>query len=156
MITVVGVGHALGGDDFVGIKVVEELSEEIENNDVNFITTMDPSRITYFLEDSDFLIIVDAVIGNEPGRVYLIEYDSYPKYLKPISSHGFEVTFAIETAKKLGVDVDKKVEIVGITIRDIVMYSDELSDEVRKAIPIAKDIIKKLIKEKLYSKRNTK
>lgn len=145
MIRVIGVGHALGGDDFVGIRVVEELSEEIQLDNVEFITTMDPSRIIYLLEDVSFMVIVDAVIGEKAGEVYLIDYEKYPKYLKPISSHGFEVTFAIETAKKLGLNVDNKIKVVGITIKEIEMFSDRISDEVSKAIPKAKSLIKELI-----------
>ncbi len=146
-IKVLGIGHALGGDDFIGIKVVEELSEEISNPNVEFITTMDPSKIIYLLEDTDMLIIVDAVIGKKPGKVLLINWEKYPKNIKPISSHGFEVTFSIETAKKLGININNKIKIVGITINQIVMYSDEISEEVRKSIPKAKKIIKNLISQ---------
>ncbi|MGC8767349.1 MAG: hydrogenase maturation protease [Brevinematia bacterium] len=146
-IKIVGIGHALGGDDFVGIKVVEELSNEIFDDNIEFITTMDPSRIIYLIEESDLMIVVDAVIGEKEGEVYIINYENFPKYLKPISSHGFEVPFAVETAKKLGIDISKKLKIVGITIKEIVMYSDELSEEVRKAIPKAKEVIKKLLNQ---------
>lgn len=146
-VKVVGIGHALGGDDFVGIKVVEELSDEIQYPNVEFITTMDPSRIIYLIEECEFMIIVDAIIGKKEGEVYLINPEHYPKYLKPISSHGFEVTFAIETTKRLGINTDNKIKIVGITIKEIVMYSDELSEKVRNAIPKAKKVIKNLLNQ---------
>ncbi|MCX8029005.1 MAG: hydrogenase maturation protease [Brevinematales bacterium] len=144
-LAVVGVGHALGGDDFVGIKVVEELSEEIKNSNIEFITTMDPSRIISILEDYDFVVIVDAVFGEKAGDIVLIDYKNYPTSLKPISSHGFEVPLAIETAKKLGIDVDKKVRIIGITITEIVLYEDTLSKEVNLSVNEAKNVIKSII-----------
>jgi Ni,Fe-hydrogenase maturation factor len=53
MIRVIGVGHALGGDDYIGIKVVEELSNEMDSDEVEFVTTNDPSRIIYLAEDSE-------------------------------------------------------------------------------------------------------
>lgn len=146
-IKVIGVGHTLGGDDFVGIKVVEELSNEAQNDNIELITTTDPSKIIYLIEECDFLIIVDAVIGEKEGEVYLIDPSKYPKYLKPISSHGFEVTFAIEIARKLGIDTDNKIKIVGITIKNAALYSDELSENVRKAIPRAKEVVKKLLNQ---------
>lgn len=144
-IVVVGIGHALGGDDFVGIRVVDELSYEVEEENVEFITTMDPLRIIYLLEECDFMIVVDAVLGERAGEVYVISSDNYPKHLKPISSHGFGVMFALEAANKMGIDVNTKVKIVGITINEIVMYEDKLSSDVEKAIPKAKEIVKELI-----------
>lgn len=144
-IIVVGVGHALGGDDFVGIRVVEELSYEVKEKNVEFLTTMDPSRIIYLLEECDLMIVVDAVIGEKAGEVYIIPPGDYPKHLKPISSHGFGVVFALETARKLGIDIDAKVRIVGISISEIAMYEDKLSQDVEKAVPKAKEVVKKLI-----------
>ncbi|MCS7299472.1 MAG: hydrogenase maturation protease [Spirochaetia bacterium] len=144
-VVVVGVGHALGGDDFVGIRVVEELSYEVKEKNVEFLTTMDPSRIIYLLEEYDLMIVVDAVIGEKAGEVYIIPSGDYPKHLKPISSHGFGVVLALETARRLGINVDNKVRIVGITISEIVMYEEKLSQDVEKAVPKAKEVVKKLI-----------
>ena len=145
MIRVVGVGHALGGDDCVGIKVVEELSNEVDSDEVEFITTNDPSRIIYLAEDSDKMIIVDAVLADEPGKVFVVDSDSYPKYLKPISSHGFEVPFAIEVAKKMGFLEGKKIMIVGISVESIQMFEEKISDAVLKAIPEAKRVVREII-----------
>ncbi|MEN2997728.1 MAG: hydrogenase maturation protease [Brevinematia bacterium] len=146
-IGVVGVGHALGGDDFVGIRVVEELSEEIDEPEVEFITTMDPSRIVYLLGDTEYMVIVDAVFGDTAGEVHLIDHAEYPFNLKAISSHGIGVPLAIEMARSLGIDVEAKVRVVGISITEVRMYDDTLSEEVKKAIPVAKRMIMEIIKE---------
>ncbi len=145
MIRVIGVGHALGGDDYIGIKVVEELSREMDSDGIEFITTNDPSRIIYLSEDTDKMIIVDAVLADEPGKVFIVDSESYPKYLKPISSHGFEVPFAIEVAKKMGFLEGKKVVIVGISVETIQAFEEKISDVVLKALPEAKKVVRELI-----------
>jgi len=147
MIRVIGVGHALGGDDYIGIKVVEELSNEIDSDEVEFVTTNDPSRIIYLAEDSEKMVIVDAVLADEPGKVFVVDSDSYPKYLKPISSHGFEVPFAIEVAKKMGFLEGKKVVIVGISVENIQIFEEKISDVVLRAIPEAKRTVRELIEK---------
>jgi hydrogenase maturation protease len=147
MIRVIGVGHALGGDDYIGIKVVEELSGEIDSDEVEFVTTNDPSRIIYLAEDSEKMVIVDAVLADEPGKVFVVDQDSYPKYLKPISSHGFEVPFAIEVAKKMGFLEGKKVVIVGISVENIQIFEEKISDVVLRAIPEAKRTVRELIEK---------
>jgi len=146
MIRVIGIGHALGGDDYIGIKVVEEISEELSIDGVEFITTNDPSRIISLSEDSEKLIIVDAVIADKPGKVFIVDPDSYPKYLKTISSHGFEVPFAINVARKMGFLDGKKIVVVGISIENIEMFGDKISKKVLKAIPEAKRKIIDLIR----------
>jgi hydrogenase maturation protease len=146
MIRVIGIGHALGGDDYIGIKVVEEISEELSIDGVEFITTNDPSRIISLSEDSEKLIIVDAVIADKPGKVFIVDPDSYPKYLKTISSHGFEVPFAIDVARKMGFLDGKKIVVVGISIENIEMFGDKISKKVLKAIPEAKRKIIDLIR----------
>jgi hydrogenase maturation protease len=146
MIRVIGIGHALGGDDYIGIKVVEEISEELSIDGVEFITTNDPSRIISLSEDSEKLIIVDAVIADKPGKVFIVDPDSYPKYLKAISSHGFEVPFAINVARKMGFLDGKKIVVVGISIENIEMFGDKISKKVLKAIPEAKRKIIDLIR----------
>jgi len=146
MIRVIGIGHALGGDDYIGIKVVEEISEELSIDRVEFITTNDPSRIISLSEDSEKLIIVDAVIADKPGKVFIVDPDSYPKYLKTISSHGFEVPFAIDVARKMGFLDGKKIVVVGISIENIEMFGDKISKKVLKAIPEAKRKIIDLIR----------
>jgi hydrogenase maturation protease len=147
MIRVIGVGHALGGDDYIGIKVVEELSNEMDSDEVEFVTTNDPSRIIYLAEDSEKMVIVDAVLADEPGKVFVVDPDSYPKYLKPISSHGFEVPFAIEVAKKMGFLEGKKVVIVGISVENIQIFEEKISDVVLRAIPEAKRTVRELIEK---------
>jgi len=147
MIRVIGVGHALGGDDYIGIKVVEELSNEMDSDEVEFVTTNDPSRIIYLAEDSEKMVIVDAVLADEPGKVFVVDPDSYPKYLNPISSHGFEVPFAIEVAKKMGFLEGKKVVIVGISVENIHIFEEKISDVVLRAIPEAKRTVRELVEK---------
>lgn len=145
-IKVVGVGHTLGGDDFVGVKVVEEMANSFNDPNVEFHTTVDPSRILTLLEDSDLVVVVDAVLGEKAGEIVVVDSGRYPARLKLISSHGFDVISVIEIAKRLGLGPEK-IKVIGVTIEKVTMFSDKISEEVEKAIPNAIGLIKGIIEE---------
>lgn len=77
-ILVLGVGNILLKDEGVGVKVVEKLQEEYDFSDN--VEIMDGGtlglRLSDYITQCDFLIVVDAVLGGgEPGTIYRLEDD---------------------------------------------------------------------------------
>ncbi len=146
MLKVIGIGHALGGDDFVGIKIVEELSKEVALEGVEFLVTMDPSDLLHMLEGAKSVIIVDAIVGCNPGNFSVYTPEEFKNRKTAISTHGFDVITSLEAAKKIGTNITENIRIVGICAKEFRILDDTISEELNIAIPKVKSTILELIR----------
>lgn len=83
-ILVLGVGNVLYTDEGIGVRMVERLEREYTFSDN--VTLMDGGTLGMKLMDpiinSDYLIVVDAVLGDDPpGSVYRLTGDDLRKSL---------------------------------------------------------------------------
>ena len=81
------------------------------------------------IEETDYLIIVDAVLVDEaPGTIVRMDFESIPSHLRrPVSSHEIDIIDVLRMADIL--EKRPPTVIIGIQPRDIVTYGTELTIE---------------------------
>lgn len=136
---ILGVGQPFAGDDGVGIAVLEELRRRALPTGLQLIAIADLLGLLPHLESGDRIVLVDAVLGAEPGRV--LELD--PRALSAAnsaSSHGLGVAHALDLARALTPNrALPAVKIVAVTISRATRYRIGLSPGVAAAVCQAAD-----------------
>lgn len=79
---VIGIGNRIMGDDAIGVMIAESLEETLENLGVEVIIgETDVDYCLSFIEDGDFLFIIDATLyGLEPGTLTIGEINKEKVY----------------------------------------------------------------------------
>ncbi|MDK2869828.1 protein frxA [Pyrococcus furiosus DSM 3638] len=145
-VLIVALGNEVMGDDGVGIKIGRELKRQgykVEELGTDIFSLM---RV---YNGENKVIIVDAVLGEIPGKVvYFKGEDIFKKLRAEIRSAHF--MGAVEGLKLL-LEVDERLKnaelhFVGVTIKEPKLGL-ELSEEVKRAIPRAMELILSIIRE---------
>jgi len=72
-VLVFGLGNPILGDDGVGIRVVEEMKKRWKGKGVVFETgSVGGLKILDVLSGYDVVVIVDAMAGENPGRIHIL------------------------------------------------------------------------------------
>lgn len=151
-ILVAGIGNIFMGDDAFGCEVIRELSarrlpEGVQAIDFG-IRSYDLACV--LTEDYDAVILIDALPQNEaPGTLCIMEID-LNELPSPAGSttdaHSLNPASALQMAQSLG-EVDTKIYLIGCEPEVLEDESGEmeLSDAVRKTIPLAVAMVESLI-----------
>lgn len=143
-ILVLGIGNILLRDEGAGIHVVTSLEREgFKEADL-----MDGGtggfHLLGFIQSYKTIIIIDASLDEFPaGKVRIL----HPKYAKDfprqLSAHEIGLKDLLDSAYLLG--NMPQIHLIAISIKDFQKMGMELSDEVRKAIPVAMQSVKDLV-----------
>lgn len=136
---VFGIGNRLRGDDGIGPFVVDELSVEINRDDVIFISSESaPENFLGKIESigPEKLIIVDAVdFGKEPGTVDKIDINSVKKH--SLTTHKMPLTVFIDYLQK---KINFKLVFIGVQPKNI-GFCETLSKECRDSLKKVKEMV---------------
>ena len=144
-ILVLGLGNPILSDDGVGFRVVDFLKNEVKNKKIKFETTSIAGLgILEMMIDFDKVVIIDAImLGDEIGTVHKLEMEDFEKTLHT-ASHDVGLRNAIEIGKQCYQErMPKKIVVLGIEVKDVKTFSEELSPELEKMIPDICFLIKK-------------
>ncbi len=143
-ILVLGVGNPILRDDGVGIHVVRELKKQLTGVDFREVSVSGLELVELF-KGYEKVIIVDAIKTKEgkPGRIYKLTPEQIPT-LHGVTPHDADFRTAIEFGEKFIGGMPKKIDIYGIEVEEVTEFGEDLTPDVRKAIP---DIIKKIRKD---------
>ena len=152
----IGLGNPILGDDAVGWKVVEQVEQQLQqlqheiqgNFDIAYLSVGGLGLMEHLI-DYDRAIIVDAIFSGKdaPGTIstQMLEdvFDATSGHT--ISVHDTSLQDAINLALKIGVQMPKKLIVVGIETDSINNFSEELTPNVAVAIPRAVEIVMDLL-----------
>ncbi|MBT3296490.1 MAG: hydrogenase maturation protease [Verrucomicrobia bacterium] len=101
-----GLGNYAMGDDSVGLRLVEHIAEKGLEDGFEAIEVGNNGMLvlTYFREDTDLLLVVDAVCyGGAPGEFTVFTPDDVDtqKVTAGISTHEGDILKLIELAKQI-------------------------------------------------------
>ncbi|MDJ0857740.1 MAG: HyaD/HybD family hydrogenase maturation endopeptidase [Dinoroseobacter sp.] len=143
-ILVLGIGNVLWADEGFGVRCVEAMARDWsfpEN-----VTLLDGGTqglyLLPFLEETDFLIVFDAVdYGLEPGTLKIVEGDAVPQFMgaKKMSLHQTGFQDVIATATLMGY-CPSKLLLIGCQPVELEDYGGGLRAEVAAQIKPAIDI----------------
>jgi hydrogenase maturation protease len=144
---VIGLGQAAGGDDGVGLAVLDELRERSLSADIELRAAAGPGALIDLLDGKARTILVDAVLGENPGEVIEIgPRDLDSRSASRLSSHGLGAAQAIDLARVLhGGAEAAAIRIVAVTIARPEHARYGLSPEVAAAVPRAADRVLDLL-----------
>jgi hydrogenase maturation protease len=136
---VIGLGQRAGGDDGVGLAVIEALRLRGVPAGVELAAVAEASALVPLLSTAAQVVVVDAVLAAPPGEVVeLSPGDLAAGRAAAVSTHGLGVGQAIELAALTspgGVSPD--IRLVAVTIDRPGRAALELSPAVRAAVPRA-------------------
>jgi len=138
---VLGVGNPILQDDGVGLHVIEAVRKKhLADPDVSIDTACTGGlNLLDMIRGYEKVILVDAVTRehDSPGAVKrFIMQDAAS--LHSSNPHDVSLAEALSLAKELGeTQLPKEIIIIGIVVRRALDFGDQLSKEVKRAVPTA-------------------
>jgi hydrogenase maturation protease len=132
---ILGIGNLLMGDEGAGIQVLRYLREISQPRGVDFVDggTGGLNLLGFFL-DYDRIILIDAVVDDQPPGTVSVVYPEYPSdYPATLVSHDIGLKDLIAAAYLL--ERTPETLMVTISIREPTEVTLDLSPEVSAAIP---------------------
>jgi len=134
---VLGCGNVLAGDDGVGVVAVRELQAQRLPGGVTLVDGGTPGQwLAEQIIGYDRVYIVDAMMGDRPGRVNIFDYEELPGIKAPAwHVHGAGLREGLSLAKKyLGPEFPSLIKIVAVEIMPPQMWAEGLSPPVEAAV----------------------
>ncbi len=140
---IIGLGNPILSDDGVGWKVVEALLSTTHFPPTTALETASLGGLSLMerLEGCQRAILIDSMeTGQVPVgtlRVFPLNELPNPMDSHSASVHDTSLLTALETGRRMGLDLPDKVMVVAIEARTVHDFSEELSPEVAEAVPRA-------------------
>jgi hydrogenase maturation protease len=167
----VGLGNPILGDDGVGWKVVESVQERLQTDaryklpyrriDCKTVEHLCPVAFEYLslgglslmehILGYEHVIIVDSMeTGQKPiGHVAVFPLEALPDPMAGHSAsiHDATLKTALQAAELLGADIPGKVDIVAIEAENVYDFSEQLSEPIAAAVPVAAKRVFELLEQ---------
>ncbi|MCJ7713863.1 hydrogenase 3 maturation endopeptidase HyCI [Candidatus Bathyarchaeota archaeon] len=140
-IVIAGIGNPIRNDDFVGVKIVQELKNKVPNEvQLYECETVPESFLEPIIElnPTHILLIDAALLGLKPGAIRLINPEQVINF-SPITSHTLPLRIFCEFIKKT---TESKIALLLIEPKNT-GFGEKITPEVQSA---AEEIIKLLHK----------
>lgn len=143
-ILILGIGNILMRDEGAGIHVINSLEEDGYAGAELMDGGTGGFHLLGVIQSYKTVIIVDAALDNfTAGHIRIL----HPKYAKDfprqLSAHEIGLKDLLDAAFLLG--NTPQIYLVAISVKDFQDMGMELSPEISRAIPVAKERVKELI-----------
>ena len=120
MITVLGVGNPIMGDDALGLELLRRVGAECPDPRVEYVDgTTGGMELLPVVTDAERLLLLDAVAGPVPGAVVRLGGDQVRRMLAAkLSPHQVGLLDVLSAARLLGRE-PSEVVVVGVTPESI-------------------------------------
>ena len=150
-ILILALGNDIMGDDIAGFLVADRLLEVLKDgckDKVDVIKTSESGLklIDYLINNYEYVIIVDSIVGDDIGEIVKIKFSRRNKFVSS-SMHWIGIPDLIRLLKELGI-TPPPIEIYGIVISKPKLgnpVSDEVIDSVDRLVEIIRERIKEII-----------
>jgi hydrogenase maturation protease len=149
---VIGLGNPILSDDGVGWEVAEALLPTVHCPPSTVVETASLGGLSLMerLEGYQQAILVDSMeTGQAPvGTVSVFPLKELPNPMDShsASAHDTSLMTALETGRRMGLDLPDDITVVAIEAKSVHDFSEELSPEVAAAVPVAVQAVLDLIK----------
>lgn len=150
---IVGLGNPILGDDGVGWKVIENISQNLRADASVGIECLSLGGLGLMerLIGYDRAIVVDSFIAEkeEIGSILTRNLNDLPNYsaFHITSAHDTSLQNAIELGRRMGAYLPNEIIVIGVAIRTIREFSEELSPPVAEAVQKAARMALGLLKQ---------
>jgi len=142
---ILGIGNPILTDDGVGIKIAQKLKEG--NPELEVMETSEVGMaLLELIAGYDKLIIIDSIKTEQgkPGELYKLGLEDLKPPMYFSSSHGIDITTAVELGQRVGYRMPRYVSIYAVEVKDNSTFGEECTKEIEGRIPF---IIKQIIEE---------
>jgi hydrogenase maturation protease len=148
---IIGLGNTLLQDDGAGIYVAREVKKQIQDcHNVDIVeASLGGIGLLDLMQGYDIVFIVDAIktANSVPGRTLRCNVEDLGKPTYASGPHFLDVRTAVELGTRCGYKMPRHIEIFAVEIIDNTDFSESLTQEVEKAIPLlAAEIIAEIQK----------
>ena len=142
---VLGLGNPILTDDAVGIRIAQELKQEIPAQDVIGTSEAGIALLDYVV-GYDRVVIIDSIMTEtgKPGELYKLGLEDLKSVLALSSSHGVDIATALTLGERLGYAMPTHVSIYAVEISDNTTFSERCTEKVEQRLPL---IIKRIVEE---------
>jgi len=142
---ILGLGNPILTDDAVGIRIAQQLKQEIHDLEVVGASEAGIVLLEHVI-GYDKLVIIDSIRTEKgkPGELYKLDLEDLKPAMDFSSSHGIGIATAFKVGEGLGYRMPKDVSIYAVEIRDNSTFGEECTKEVEEKIP---SIIKQIKEE---------
>jgi hydrogenase maturation protease len=142
---ILGLGNPILTDDAVGIRIAQELKQEIPDLDVVGTSEAGIALLDYMV-GYDKLVIIDSIRTEtgKPGELYKLKLIDLTPAMNFSSSHGIDIATAFKLGEGLGYKMPKHVTIYAVGIRDNTTFGEKCTKEVEARIPF---IVRRIAEE---------
>ena len=141
---VLGVGNPILRDDGVGLHIIQQLKQQINDPDVTIDEALTGGmNLLDLILGYDKAILIDAIKikSGETGEVKRFSLNDFSS-VHSCNPHDVSLTEAIQLAEKMGEKrIPDEIVIIGITVNNHYIFGDQLSPRVAKAVPKAVEMI---------------
>ncbi len=137
-VLILGLGSPIMSDDAVGLHVARELRRLIgpEAADVDEASTTG-LRLLDLIQGYRKLIVIDATHTGKapPGTLHHVPLKMRPGTQRLMWQHGIDFATTLRLGRRIGMRVPCVVAVYGVEVRDPYCFGDELSPEIKDAVP---------------------
>ena len=149
---IVGLGNPILGDDGVGWKVAEEVKRRLSPDSPVVVNCLSLGGISLMerLIGYDRAILIDALaVQGPPGSILTLSLEDLPNYsaYHTASTHDTTLQNALEMGRSIGAKLPSHVMVVGITANQVFEFSEQLTAEIRAAVPQAVNAVISLLND---------
>lgn len=147
-IIVIGLGSQILGDDGIGTKLAKDLEKELAELHLTFKDAYcGGMEFIDLLKGFDLAFIIDGIKTGEgsPGDVYFMSASDHLDTLHLSSFHDMDFDTALQYAQSLGLPMPEKINIIGIEIKEDMVFSERLSRPLARKYRDLATLIKNLI-----------
>jgi hydrogenase maturation protease len=142
---VIGLGNPVRTDDGVGLAVARAVRERLDGTEGVDVTELWAGglRLTEAMSGYDCAVIVDALTSGEaaPGAVRRLELSDLKATRNVTSTHDTSLPTALEMWRILGLPLPAHISVWGVEGLDLETLSEELTEPVAAAVPVAAEAI---------------
>ena len=152
---VIGLGNPILGDDGVGWKVIEHLTQILDSRasiELDCLSTGGLSLMERMLGFERVIIIDSIETGQCPEgsvKAFPLAALENPRMGHSASTHDTSLMTALQTAQTMGMKVPSRVHVVAIEAKNVYDFSESLTPLVSHAVPIAAQKVLQLLKEEV-------
>ena len=146
---ILGMGNSLLSDDGVGLYVVAEIKNRLNEPAITIMETGAAGlSILDLLVGYDRAIIIDAIqtADGKAGQIYRLGPEAFDTTRRTATSHDVDFTTALAFGNKLNLALPQEIVIFAIEASDVSSFSEECTPEVKQAIPICVEMVLQEIK----------
>ncbi len=131
---ILALGNDLLGDDGVGLVAGDALMPYVSRDVKVTKSSLSGLYLVDLIEGFDDLLVVDSVMGDQPGKVVMLGMEDVGPKIVP-SAHHAGLSEAIEISRRAGMRMPKRVAIVGIQIAESQVLGTSVSPKVMEGVP---------------------